>query len=136
MVSFTYLKDRLMHAGYDASVGLFRQYRRTSVDLAKIEAAKYYLKVIQVMRKQTLASVLSVFGVIVFVNVVGVLQVSILLFAPWSEAGKIAAALFLGVAGAAFPLLFLLRFFSQEKWMKFSNAEEMTEEALRSNGHS
>lgn len=115
---------------YDVTVGLVKQYKRTSIDLAKIEIASVYLKVVKAIRQECLTSVWVLFGTIVFINLLGVLEMALLLYAPWPLATRVLAALGLGIVGAFIPLLAVLRFFSEERWMHVTRADELLAKAI------
>lgn len=110
---------------YGATVGLLQQYKRKTIDLAKIELATYYVQVIKLIRQECLIFTLILFGIIIFANVMVVIQAAILLYAPWSVPARIAVALTFGLACSIFPLLIVLRFFSQKRWMEVTKADEI-----------
>ena len=66
---------KLSGIAYDVTVGLLQQYKRTTMDLAKIELATYYVKVVKLIRQECLISTLILFGVI---NLVVTLTIN-----PW-----------------------------------------------------
>lgn len=121
---------------YDVTVGLLRQYKRTTIDLAKIELASYYVRLVKIVRQECMISILIIFGVIIFTNAVGVVQMSIVLYAPWSVPARILAALAFGIVSAVVPLLIVLRFFSQRRWMEITKADEFMARAMESSGYS
>ena len=121
---------KLSGIAYDVTVGLLQQYKRTTMDLAKIELATYYVKAVKLIRQECLISTLILFGVIIFASAIGVIQMAILLYAPWKVPGRIAAALFLGIACSVAPLLIVLRFFSQKRWMAITKADEFIARAM------
>ncbi|GEM_PF-1403134 len=118
---------------YDMTVGLLKEYKRTTIDLARIELASAYVRVIKLIRQECLISTLIIFGVIIFANAMLVVQVSILLFTPWSVPLRIFTALAFGVVCAVAPLLVVLRFFSQERWMRITRADEIIARAMEGN---
>ncbi len=128
------LKKKFTDLLYDVSIGLVKEYQKTAVDIAKIEAASFYVKLVQAVRKQCFLAVLVVFGLIVYANVMGILQVALLLYAPWPVAGKAAASILLGLLGFTPPLYLVLKFFSEERWMKITKADACVSSALEKNG--
>jgi hypothetical protein len=117
---------------YDVTVGLLQQYRRTTIDLARIELATYYVKVVKVIRQEVLISILVIFGVVIFANLLGLIQMSILLYAPWSVPGRIVASAAFTITCAIVPLIVILRLFSQRRWMEITRADEMLSKAVGS----
>lgn len=124
------LVRKLGDMAYDVTVGLFKEYKRTSIDLAKIEVATMYLKIVKFVRQECMISVLIVLGAIMFANIIGVLQMAILFYAPWGVGWRIAAALLLGVVAVCIPLAVSLKFFSQRRWMEITKADEILNRAM------
>ncbi len=121
---------KLGDMAYDVTVGLFKEYKRTSIDLARIEIATMYLKIVKFVRQECMITVLIVLGSIMFANIVGVLQMAILFYAPWGVGWRIAAALVLGIIAICIPLAVSLSFFSQRRWMEITKADEMLNRAM------
>lgn len=115
---------------YDVTVGLLQQYKRTTIDLAKIELATLYVKAIKIIRQEILIAILILFGVIIFANLLALIQMAILLYAPWGVPARIAAAATCTVVFALLPLAVILRFFSQSRWMAITKADEMLVKAM------
>lgn len=115
---------------YDVTIGLLKEYKRTTVDLAKIELATYYVKAVKLIRQECLISTLILFGVIIFANVMGIVQMAILLYAPWSIAARILLALSFTVVCSVVPLLIVLRLFSERRWMAITKADEFIARAV------
>ena len=131
------LFKRFSGLAYDVTIGLIREYKKTTIDLAKIEFATMYVKAIKLIRRECMISTLIVFGVVIFANAMGVVQVAVLLYAPWSVPGRIAAALSLGIVTSILPLVIVLRLFSEKRWMEMTHADEITRKAVdgyQSNG--
>jgi hypothetical protein len=126
------LVRKLGDMAYDVTVGLFKEYKRTSIDLARIEIATMYLKIVKFVRQECMITVLIVLGSIMFANIVGVFQMAILFYAPWGVGWRIAAALALGVIAICIPLVVSLKFFSQRRWMEITKADEMLNRAMGS----
>ena len=133
---FADLKKKFTDLLYDISVGLIKDYQKTAVDIAKIEAASFYVKAVRAVRQQCFFMMLVVFGLVFYANVMSVFQIAVLLYAPWPVSGKIAAAIFFGLLGFMIPLIFVLRFFSEERWMKITKADACVTSALERDGSS
>lgn len=121
---------------YDISVGLVKDYQKTAVDIAKIEAASFYVKAIRAVRQQCLFMTLIIFGLVVYANIMVVLEVALLLYMPWPVWGRILAAAFAGSLGFLAPLAYILQFFSEERWMKITKADACVSSALERDGSS
>ncbi len=134
LFDFSEMKKKFSSLLYDVSIGLVKQYQKTAVDIAKIQAASFYIKLIRAVRQHTLFFALVFFGMIVYSNLMMVLEIAVLFYAPWPVAGKVLASIALGLLGFMAPLYFILRFFSEERWMKVTKAGEWVEDALKSNG--
>ncbi|HTL70315.1 MAG TPA: hypothetical protein VL404_03390 [Candidatus Eisenbacteria bacterium] len=115
---------------YDVTVGLLQQYKRTTIGLARIELATLYVRAVKLLRQECMIFTLLLFAMIFFANVFAVIQMAILLYAPWSVAGRIAAAIGFSVLSAVLPLLAVLKFFSQKRWMEITKAEELIQRAM------
>ena len=131
---FADMKKRFTDLLYDVSIGLVKEYQKTAVDIAKIEAASFYVKLVQAVRRQCFLSVLVVFGLVVYANVMGILQVALLLYAPWPAVERIGASILLGLLGFLLPFYLILKFFSEERWMKITKADACVSSALEKNG--
>ena len=115
---------------YDVTVGLLQQYKRTTVGLARIELAALYVRAVKLIRQECLIFTLILCGLIIYANLFGVIQMAILLYAPWSIAGRIAAAMTFGILCSVAPFLVVLKFFSQKRWMQITKADELIERAM------
>jgi hypothetical protein len=58
------------------------------------------------------------FWLILLVNMVTVSQVIVIFYAPWELSYRVAAAIGMNLISFLLPLLFMIRPFSQEKWMQ------------------
>ncbi len=134
LFDFSEMKKKFSSLLYDVSIGLVKQYRKTAVDIAKIQAASFYIKLIRAVRQHTLFFTLVFFGMIVYSNLMMVLEIAVLFYAPWPPAGKVLASIVLALIGFMTPLFFILKFFSEERWMKMTKAGEWVDEALKANG--
>ena len=134
LFGFSDLKKKFMDLLYDVSVGLVKDYQKTAVDIAKIEAATFYVKTVRAVRQQCFLMTLVIFGLLVYANALAIFQVALLLYAPWPVSGKIASAALIGVLGFIAPLIFILRFFSEKRWMQVTKADACVAAAVERNG--
>lgn len=116
---------------FDATAGVFSHYKKTSVDLAKIQVTRYYLEFVRVLRWQSITYLMAMGVVLLVGNLLIVLEVAILLYSPWSLAGKIAAAMALGLVGLGVTFLILSGMFSEKRWMQRTGADWMLANALK-----
>ncbi len=115
----------------DATVGLFKQYQSKSIDLVKLEAAAYYLRIIQLLRKQVLVLAVILFVVATAAAAVVVVPFVWLAFAPLSREIKLFLAILLGVIDIGVPLAVLAHFLSEKKWIEFSRSDELMQSVLK-----
>ena len=103
------------------------------LDLAKIEAASLYLRAVRSVRRQCLELALLFFCLgIMAAGFVGV-PVAVIFLAPWSTGMKACA---LGVLGTLYiftPIFFVVRFFSQKSWMRWTQADPMLSKWVQNN---
>jgi hypothetical protein len=111
------------------TIKLVDNWRRLSIHLLKIEAAKFYLRGVQIAR-------LSTIGLLRMGLVIGFIGVGALLFhaglfilLPWTVETKAVLALFLGFAYMAVGYAVLRAAMDEKMWMKKSGVAEMLEEA-------
>ncbi|HTL69891.1 MAG TPA: hypothetical protein VL404_01225 [Candidatus Eisenbacteria bacterium] len=126
------LLRKLSAVAYDVTVGLLQQYKRTTIGLARIELAALYVRAVKLIRQECMIFTLLLFAMIFLANVFAVIQMAILLYAPWSVPGRIAAAIGFGIVSAVLPLLAVLKFFSEKRWMEMTKAEELIARAMES----
>ena len=112
------------------AIKLLDNYRRLSIQLLKIEAAKCYLHGVQMAR-------LSAIGLMGMGLVIGLIGVGVLLFhaglfilLPWTVEAKAVLAMFLGLAYVAIGCVALHAAMNEKTWMEKSGAAEMLEEAI------
>jgi hypothetical protein len=111
------------------AVKLLDNYRRLSIQLLKIEAAKSYLHGVQMAR-------LSAIGLMRMGLEIGLICVGVLLFhaglfilLPWTIGAKAVLGMCLGVAYVVIGGVALHAAMDERTWMKKSGAAEMLEEA-------
>jgi len=116
------------------AVKLLDNYRRLSIQLLRIEAAKYYLHGVRMAR-------LSAIGLIRLALVIGLIGVGVLLFhaglfilLPWTVAAKAGLAMVLGFTYVILGGLALRMAMDERTWMEKSGAATMLEEAIGQSG--
>jgi hypothetical protein len=109
---------------------LLDNYRRLSVQLLKIEAAKSYLHGVQMAR-------LSAIGLMRMGLEIGLICVGVLLFhaglfilLPWTVEIKAVLGMLLGVAYVVIGVVALHASMDEKTWMEKSGADELLEEAM------
>jgi Mg2+ and Co2+ transporter CorA len=103
-----------------------RHWQQASTDIAKIEAAIYYVKTVRTLRLAVITVFSLIFLLILLVAGLFALHVSIVL-APWNTQTKAWTMFGLGLAEFLISVTFFSVAFSQKFWMKFSKTQEMTE---------
>jgi|APTNR8051073442_1049403.scaffolds.fasta_scaffold37534_3 hypothetical protein len=120
---------------YNAAVGVLGECKEASVDLVRIQAARYYVEFVGMLRRQSLLCVASIAGTMMAANLLMILEVSILLYAPFPPAQKIGLAVLIGLAGAGVMSALILRLFSQERWMRLTGADRLVAEAVKDSSY-
>ena len=112
------------------AIKLLENYRRLSIQMLKIEAAKSYLHGVQMARWSALG--LLRMGLMIGFICVGLLlfHVGLFVLLPWSVEAKAVLAMFLGLAYAAIGWFALHVAMDEKTWMEKSGATEMLEEAI------
>lgn len=106
--------------------GLAKHWKDTSGDLAKIEAAIYYIKAVNATRLLLIAVFVLFLLLQLLIMGLIILHVAIF-FAPWSTITKAWVLFSLGLGEFLIALTAVTFFFSQPVWMKFSKSQEITE---------
>ena len=111
------------------AVKLLDHYRRLSIQLLKIEAAKCYLHGVRMARLSAIG--LMRMGLFIALICVGALLVHAGLFIllPWTVEAKAVLGLFLGLAYGVIGGVALRAAMDERTWMEKSGAAEMLEEA-------
>ena len=117
--------NKLTDLLYDATLGLLKQYQEKTIDLAKIHAATYLVKAVQIVRRQTLLFVLFVVCLFVLAAGIVILPLALVFLSPWNAGVKVFFVLFLGILDVAIPAAILSRVFSEKKWLEFTKAQEL-----------
>lgn len=110
---------------------LLETYRRLTVQLLKIEAARCYLHGVQIARLSALG--LMQLGLVIALIGVGALlfHAGILVLLPWSIGAKAVLCMVLGLVYVILGVLALRFAMSEKTWMEKSGAAEMLKEATR-----
>ena len=111
------------------------RYKCAFLDLAKLRAAAWYLRAVQILRFLVLAAI--GLGVCLLLLVTGFvfLHVALLLVVDWTAAQK---ALFLLIAGLVYllvPLGIILYAVSHKLWMEKTGAEDVVDQVIRDTRH-
>ena len=111
------------------TIKLMDNWRRVSIQLLKIEAAKFYLQGVQMAR-------LSMISLMRMGLAIGLIGVGVLLFhaglfilLPWTVESKAVLGLFLGLAYVAIGYFTLRANMNEKTWMEKSGVAEILEEA-------
>lgn len=122
---------KLSEAIFDSTIGLAQAWQKRSIQMVKIEAAKYYLQTVQMIRRQSIWLVSGLFCVFFLAVAVVVMPLAILIFSPLDMAVKFKIACLLAALDLGIPALFLFSFFSQKNWMRFTRSGEFIANAVR-----
>ena len=111
------------------TIRLMDSWRRLSIQLLKIEAAKFYLHVVQMARW----SMISLMRTGLAIGLIGVgmllFHAGLFILLPWTVESKAILGLFLGLAYAAIGYVMLHAAVNEKTWMEKSRVAEMMEEA-------
>ena len=113
------------------AIKLLDNYRRLSVQMLKIEAAKSYLHGVRMARLSAIG--LMRLGLVIALIGIGVLllHAGLFILLPWSAEAKAILAMFLGMAYVAIGCVALCAAMDEKTWMEKSGAAEMIEDATR-----
>ena len=109
---------------------LVANYRRLSLHLLKIEAAKAYLHGVQMARLSALG--LMGLGLTVGLICVGVVlfHVGLFILLPWHVAAKAVFGMILGLVYVVIGVVVLRTAMAEKTWMEKSGAAQMVAEAI------
>lgn len=112
------------------AIKLLDNYRQLSVQLLKIEAAKAYLRGVQMARLSTIG--LMWMGLVMGLICLGVLlfHVGLFILLPWSVEAKAVLGMVLGLIYVAIGVIALRAALDEQTWMKKSGAAEMLDDAI------
>ena len=106
-------------------------YRRLSLQLLKMEAAKWYLQGVQIARFSAIGLMWMGLGIaLVFVGVL-LLHAGLFILLPWTLEAKAVLGVVLGLAYVVIGGIALRAAMDERAWMEKSGAAEMLEEAIR-----
>jgi hypothetical protein len=103
----------------------------SSVALAKIEAAIVSLNILKGARRVTMVFCLLVVSVVMLACGFLLIPVALLLLMPWNPETKTIVAASFGAAYILIPVIAVLVFSSEKRWMKASGVEKLVKEALK-----
>ncbi len=111
------------------TIKLMDNWRRVSLQLLKIEAAKIYLQGVQMARW----SMISLMRTGLAIGLIGVgmllFHAALFILLPWTVESKAVLGLFLGLAYAAIGYVTLRANINEKTWMEKSHVAEILEEA-------
>jgi hypothetical protein len=111
------------------TIKLMDNWRRVSLQLLKIEAAKFYLQGVQMARW----SMISLMRMGLAIGLIGVgmllFHAALFILLPWTVESKAVLGLFLGLVYAAIGYVTLRANISEKTWMEKSRVAEILEEA-------
>ena len=120
--------DKIQGLLFDATIGLFRDYQKKTLELVRITAASCYLRSIKALRQAAITLFLVTLASVVFSMALVVVPLAVILVSPWSAAQKIAGILAFGALDVAAALVFLFHLFSEERWMKITQSQKILDE--------
>ena len=106
----------------------------SSVALVKIHAAIVSLNVIKGARRLTMIFCLLVLSIVMLACGFLLIPVALCLFMPWSPETKTIVAASIGAAYIIIPVIVVMVFSSEKRWMKASGADKLVKEALKEQG--
>ena len=111
------------------TVKLLDNWRRLSIQLLKIEAAKFYMHGVQMVRWSAIS--LMRMGLAIGLIGIGMLlfHAGLFILLPWTVESKAVLGLFLGLAYMAIGYVALRADTNEKTWMEKSRVAEMLEEA-------
>jgi hypothetical protein len=111
------------------TIKLMDNWRRLSLQLLKIEAAKFYLQGVQMARW----SMISLMRMGLAIGIIGVgmllFHAGLFILLPWTVESKAVLGLFLGLAYVAIGYVTLHANINEKTWMEKSRVAEILEEA-------
>ena len=125
------LLTRLRGLFFDATYGLFCDYRTKTLELARITAVSVYLNSIKELRKAAITLFAVAMASAVFAMALVVVPVAIVIVSPWEPTVKIVALLVLGLVDMVAGLVILFHLFSEERWMKITRSQEFIDKIMK-----
>ncbi len=124
--------DKLQGLLFDATIGLFRDYQKKTLELVRITAAGYYIQGVQALRKAAITLFLVTLASVVFSVAFVVIPVALVLISPWSVTAKMIAIGLLGLLDMAAALVYISALFSEKRWMEITKSQELVDQLLKS----
>lgn len=110
---------------------LLKHYKQTFIRFIKIKAVLYYIKAVRIIRLLYIGIFLLILSFIVMISGFIFLHVSFLYYFPLSKEVKALILFSLGILYFFVPVGVLIYFTSQRVWMKFSKANKLIQEVLK-----
>ena len=124
--------DKIKNFLYDVTVGFAKEYQARAINLAKIEAAAFYIKAVKTLRQHILALAAVLLSVTVLSVGIVVIPVTLVLCLSLSTQTKVLLLSLLGMFYICIPLAFINRFLSERAWMKMTKSDELLDKVLNS----
>ncbi len=122
--------DKIKQLFYDSTVGLVEDYRKRVMELVKIHAATFYLQAVKALRQHVVMLCTMLFMVLVAAIAAVILPAVLILTLPIATGWKVAAVVLLAVIDISVPAFYLQRIFSDQQWIKNSQADEFVKDAM------
>ena len=123
--------NKFMHMILATSVAwIINNYRRLSIDNAKIKAVKFYVLGLRTARETFICGVLVLALLLVIFGGLILVHVGIFLLIP-SMVVKSILMIALGAVYTGGALYFLLQQCSEKNWMELSGADKLVEQVLK-----
>ena len=115
----------------DATIGLVNQYKAKTIDLVKIEAAVFYIRMMRLLHRQVLAFALILFLLATAAAGFVIGPLALVALAPLTREVKLMLVLLLVIVDIGVPLWILNHFFSEKKWMELTKSNEMMDHVIK-----
>ena len=115
----------------DATIGLVNQYKAKTIDLVKIEAAVFYIRMMRLLHRQVLAFALILFLLATAAAGFVIGPLALVALAPLTREVKLMLVLLLVIVDIGVPLWMLNHFFSEKKWMELTKSNEMIDQVMK-----
>lgn len=116
---------------YDLTLGLVKQYQSTAVDLAKIEAAAFYLRLVKALREHFVSLVVLLFCLMTAAFGIISIPLAIVLCLELTLKTKILLLVLLGVLYICVPLAVANRYLSEKAWITGTKSDEVLKKVLQ-----
>lgn len=119
--------ERLKEAFIDATFGLVKQYQEKTIELAKLEAAAFYIRSVKAFRRQFLIFMGMIFCTVVFAMAIVVMPLVLIMIAPINSYLKVALVMITALLEIIVPALYLIKLTSEESWLKLTRSHDLLE---------